>query len=174
MKIDEQIEKWAHMLDESFNKMSEEEKIESKALPKDENTKFKFGDVFTSDLDTNDKVLEIFDAIWPKWYDYFSSTIGREKDLELEGRQRDVDDWDVWRISVEDCYDGIENMVHIMFEDIFETYADDAETTLKEIIDDQISRFIDGAADNISTDELEEKGVCIYKGRMHWGGRYPG
>ena len=43
------------MLDESFNKMSEEEKIESKALPKDENTKFKFGDVFTSDLDTNDK-----------------------------------------------------------------------------------------------------------------------
>ena len=124
------------MLDESFNKMSEEEKIESKDLPKDENTKFKFGDVFTSDLDTNDKVLEIFDAIWPKWYDYFSSTIGREKDLELEGRQRDVDDWDVWRISVEDCYDGIENMANIMFEDIFETYADDAETTLKEIIDD--------------------------------------
>ena len=98
------------MLDESFNKMSEEEKIESKTLPKDENTKFKFGDVFTSDLDTNDKVLDIFDAIWPKWYDYFSSTIGREKDLELEGRQRDVDDWDVWRISVEDCYDGIENV----------------------------------------------------------------
>ena len=124
------------MLDESFNEMSKEEKIESKVLPKDENTKFKFGDVFTSDLDTNDKVLEIFDAIWPKWYDYFSSTIGREKDLELEGRQRDVDDWDVWRISIEDCYDGIENMVHIMFEDIFEIYADNTETTLKKIIDD--------------------------------------
>lgn len=56
MKIDEQIEKWAHMLDESFNKMSEEEKIESKALPKDENTKFKFGDVFNPNLDTNNKI----------------------------------------------------------------------------------------------------------------------
>ena len=45
------------MLDESFDKTSEKEKAEAKALPKDENTKFKFGDVFTSDLDTNDKVL---------------------------------------------------------------------------------------------------------------------
>ena len=90
------------MLDESFDKMSEEEKVEAKALPKDENTKFKFGDVFTSDRDTNDKVLKIFDAIWPKWYDYFSNAISREKDLELEGQRRDVDDWDVWRISVEE------------------------------------------------------------------------
>ena len=174
MKIDAQIEKWAHMLDESFDKLSENEKVEAKALPKDENTKFKFGDVFTSDVDTNDKVFEIFNTIWPKWYDYFSNIIAKEKDLELEGRRRDVDDWDVWRISVEDCYGGIDNMVDIMFEDIFETYGDDVETTLKKIIDDQITKFIDKASENISLDDLEDKGVCIYKGHMHWGGYYPG
>lgn len=78
----------------------------------------------------------MFDAIWPKWYDYFSNAISKEKDLELEGRQQDVDDWDVWRISLENCYGGIDNMVNLMFEDIFETYDNDTETTLKEIIDD--------------------------------------
>ena len=174
MRIDAQIEQWAHMLDESFDKTSEKEKAEAKALPKDENTKFKFGDVFTSDLDTNDKVLQIFNAIWPKWYDYFSNAISREKDLELEGQRRDVDDWDVWRISVEDCYGGIDNMANIMFEDIFEAYGDDAETTLKKIIDDQITSFIDRAGENISLDDLEDKGVCIYKGHTHWGSYHPG
>ena len=162
------------MLDESFSKMSEEDKVEAKTLPKDENTKFKFGDVFNPNLDTNSKIQKMFDAIWPKWYDYFSNAISKEKDLELEGRQQDVDDWDVWRISLENCYGGIDNMVNLMFENIVETYDNDTETTLKEIIDDQITRFIDEAGENISLEDLEDKGVCIYKGHMHWGGYYPG
>ena len=174
MKRDLQIEQWAHMLDESFSKTNSSEATTENIIPKDENTKFKFEDVFTDSLDSDEKVEQMFDAIWPKWYDYFINTVNKEKDLELEGRRRDVDDWDVWRISVADCYGGVEKMIELMFDDLYGRWDNSKETTLKEIIDAEIERLVEEARDNISIDELEERGVCIYKGHMHWGGHYPG
>lgn len=116
----------------------------------------------------------MFDTIWPKWYDYFINTVDKEKDLELYGRRRDVDDWDVWRISVADCYGGVEKMIELMFDDLYGRWDNSKETTLKEIVDAEIEHLVEEAGDNISIDELEDRGVCIYKGSMHWGGHYPG
>jgi len=44
------------MLDESFSKTNSSEATTENIIPKDENTKFKFEDVFTDSLDSDEKV----------------------------------------------------------------------------------------------------------------------
>jgi len=165
MKVDRQIEHWAHMLDESFRKTS---------LPKDESTKFKFGEVFTDDLDSDKDIEKRFTEIWPGWYQYFLSRVAKEKDLELEGQRQDVDDWDVWRIPVSECYGSVQKMIELMFDDLYGRWDDSKVTTLKDIVDAEIDRLIENASDNITVEELEDRGICIHKGCKHWGGYYPG
>lgn len=167
---------WAHMLDESFDKRSEREKAEqTNPLPKDENTKFKIGDVFTDDvLNEKDGVKKIFDAIWPEWYDYFEDKIDKCERLEVNGLQRDVDDWDVWEINVEDCWISVENMADLMMEHVADEWNENEVATLKEIIDCEIAKFCESAPDECDIDTLERKGTRIYKGTRHSGGYYPG
>lgn len=164
------------MLDESFDKRSEREKAEqANPLPKDENTKFKIGDVFTSDvLKEKDGVEKIFDAIWPAWHEYFVNEIDKCEPLEIEGERRDVDDWDVWKINVEDCWDGVENMADLMMEHVADEWNENEVATLKEIIDCEIAKFCESAPDECDIDMLERNGTCIYRGTMHHGGYYPG
>lgn len=170
--MNDAVDFWAHMLDESFDKRSESEKIEqANSLPKDENTKFKIGDVFTLDvIEEKDGVEKVLDAIWPKWYDYFVNEIDKCEPLELEGARRDVDDWDVWKINVEDCWGGVENMVELMMEHISDEWDENKVTTLKDLIDYEIEVFCEQAAEECDLETLEREGTCIYRGRMHWGG----
>lgn len=169
-----QIEWLAHMLDEAFDKRSAEERAEASALPKSENEKFKFGEVFTDGLDAAE-IKELFTKIWPKWEDYVSKELDAEDPLELEGQRRDVDDWDVWKIHVTDCYEGGEDaMIDLMIDRIYDDFDEDKVVSLKEVVDFELDRLVEEAGEECDLETLERKGTCIWKGRMHWGGRYPG
>lgn len=173
MKNDTMIENWAHMLDEAFDK-SIDDKNEKSIMPKDENEKFRFGDVFVDDSESDESIENKFDEIWPKWIDYFEDKVDKLDTLKLEGRRRDVDDWDVWEIKVEDCYDGFDGMVDMMFDDFYGRWKDDDVKSLKEIIDFELDRLIEEAQNNCELDQLETHGKLLHKGQMHWGGYYPG
>ena len=160
---------WAHMLDESFN----EGQVPEAVMPKDENTKFKFGEVFTDDIETNEGIEKVFDEIWPGWLDYFTNEVEKKDCLELQGRQRDVDDWDVWKVRVEDMYNGIDGMADAMFEDLYERWDAGKTTTLKEVVDTEIERLVDSIADGYDIGTLEANGQLIWKGHKHYGGPYP-
>lgn len=153
------------MLDEAFDKRSAEERAEAVAsqLPKSENEKFKFGEVFTDGLGATE-IKELFTKIQPKWEVYVSKRLEAEDPFELEGQRRDVDDWDVWKIDVIDCYEGGEDaMVDLMIDRIYDDFAEDKVVSLKEVVHFELDRLVEEAS----------KGPCIWKGHMHWGGRYP-
>lgn len=172
-KHDVHIEQWAHMLDEAFDKRSAAEIAEDNAtaFPKDENEKFNFSDIIVDGADA--KAIEsIFDEIWPKWFEYFNDKVEKEDYLELSGERRDVDDWDVWQISVEDCYNGMDNMADMMFDDIQERWHG-KHVSLKEVVDSELERLIDTAGDDIDLDTLKSNGKCIYRGAYRTGGHYP-
>ena len=172
MKNDMQIEQWAHMLDEAFDKRSAAEIAEDEdTFPKNENEKFNFSDVVADGIDA-DAIEKVFDEIWPKWYEYFNDQVEKEDYLELPGERRDVDDWDIWQISVEDCYNGMDNMADMMFDDIQERWHG-KQVSLKEVIDAELKRLIDTAGDNIDLDLLKRNGKCIYQGSYRTGGYYP-
>ena len=167
------IQYWATMLNEAFDKRSDNEKAEN-AFPADENAKFTFEEVFTDDIDDPKKVEQVFDKIWPKWSSYFENQVGKEDYLELEGQRRDVDDWDVWKIRVEDCYGGMEEMIDMMFDDLPSRWDNNhSQVTLKEIVDTEIKRLIDEAGEKCDLDTLERNGQCIYRGSYRTGGAYP-
>ena len=177
MKTDSNIEFWAHMLDEAFDKRSDNEKKAAEAdMPADENTKFKIGEVFTDDIVDSEDIEKVFDKIWPNWYGYFTDKVEKHPMLKIEGERKDVDDWDVWEISLKDCYHGIDSMVDLMFDDLFGRWPDNKETTLKEIIDTEFERLLEKAQAGEACDleHLEQHGYCIHKGCMHYGGYYPG
>ena len=174
MKENEQIQTWAHMLDEAFDKRTSSEVAEDNALPKDQNEKFIFNDVFSND--DNDKEIEQkFDAIWPKWWNYFVSEVDRIGELDIQGERKDVDDWDMWKIALDDIYVSTENMADNMFEELNnDGEYDDKEVTLKQLIDDAIQKMVDEAPQYCDLDMLKNHGRCVYRGHMHWGGHYPG
>ena len=167
------IESWAHMLDEAFDKPIGEVD-ESLKMPKDENEKFRFGDVFIEDLIDDESFENKFDEIWPNWLGYFQDKLDKFDKLRIEGTQRDVDDWDVWEIRLEDCFGGIDRMVDMMFDDFYGRWNDNDVKSLKEIIDTEFERLAEEAQSNCDPDYLEKYGKLIHKGKMHWGGYYPG
>lgn len=175
MKTDPMIEHWAHMLDEAFDKEALDGKKE-KVLPKDQNEKFKFNEVFPPiDAMNAEEIEHIFDAIWPKWLDYFNDEVDKTEEIDITGAQRDVDDFDEWKIKIEDVYGNVDGMVDNMFKNLEETHMYDNETmTLKELIDSELERMAESAPEYCDPDTLKDHGRCVYRGKLHWGGRYPG
>lgn len=158
---------WAHMLDESFNK----NEIASLAHPSNKDEKFKVEDVFSAEanakLDT-DKALEDFlSSIWPEWEDYFRK--GVEEVIEVEGAQKDVDDWDEWKISIADLNGGYENCKSMLFDDLFNDFTG-VECSLKELLDMELEKLAETEYD---LNTLENFGTCTYRGHYHTGGYYP-
>lgn len=167
MNYHNQIHFWAHMLDESFTNHFDEK------LPKDENEKFKFGEVFTTDVfskyDSDETFNDFLCKIWPKWEEYFQMAIS--ENIEVEGAQIDVDDWDKWTISIEDLNGGYDQCLSILFEKFGNgSIKDDYICSLKDIIDMCVEELADTEYD-MST--LEKYGELIYKGHYRTGGYYP-
>ena len=165
------IDVWAHMLDECSNEKSLTEDVAAgntqDALPKDENTKFRFSDVLRDGATAKELEL-VFDAIWPKWANYFDDIVSKEDVLEVPGKRNDIDDWDAWEISVEDCYGGMDEMPDYMFDNLQERWPKDKVVTLKEVIDAEARRLIDSATDDISLETLERYGRCTYSGSSRY------
>lgn len=153
------IDFWAHMLDESFRKMDSE-----RLYPKDENEKFKFGDVFTPDVLENQKKLEeVLGTIWPNWDAYVEDEAYESPDLSVSWDQTAPDDYDVYKISTVDCYGGIENVVQAFLDNLDE--IDKNKTySLKEIVDLALDMTFENALDSISDRKIREYGTRIYKG----------
>ena len=166
MNYNNQIHFWAHMLDESF---VDEFTVK---LPKDENEKFKFGEVFTDDvyskLDTDEAFNKFLCKIWPKWEDYFYDAVS--KDIEVEGERIDVDDWDIWTIAIEDLNGGYDVCVSKLFEKIANDFKDDYVGSLKDIIDICVE---DLASVGYDMSTLETYGKLKHKGEYRTGGYYP-
>lgn len=167
MNYNNQIHFWAHMLDESF---TDDFTVK---LPKDENEKFKFGEVFTADVyskfDTDEAFNDFLCKIWPKWEEYFYNAISET--IEVEGEQTDVDDWDVWKISIEDLNGGYDQCVSILFEKLGNgSIQDDYIGSLKDIIDICVEDLADTEYD-MST--LKRYGSLKHKGQYRTGGYYP-
>lgn len=166
MNYNNQIHFWAHMLDESF---VDEFTVK---LPKNENEKFKFGDVFTDDvyskLDTDEEFNKFLCKIWPKWEDYFYSAVSEI--IEVEGKRTDVDEWDEWAISIKDLNGGYDKCVSILFEKLGDgSIKDDYIGSLKNIID----ACVEDLADEYDISTIERNGQLIHKGQYHTGGYYP-
>lgn len=168
---DTYIESLAHMLDESFNKIDDNNEM---ALPKDENTKFKFSDVIADGM-AGKKLDELFTKIWPDWDYYVQDRIDKIGDVEVYGQQTDVDDWDVWKISISDVYGGVDGFVEFILDDLQERWPADKSTTLKEIIDAEIERLADPAEaqEHCDSNMLENNGVLVHKGQYRIGYDYP-
>lgn len=148
------------MLDESFKKMDSE-----RLFPKDENEKFKFKNVFTPEVLSNQtKLQEVLDTIWPNWDGYIQDEVDRSEPLEVNGQQTDVDDWDVYEISVEDCYGGIEEVIQTVLDNL-DDFDKNKVLSLKEILDLSLQMAFDNAFDNVSSETLYEYGRQIWSGR---------
>lgn len=148
------------MLDESFKKMDSE-----RLFPKDENEKFKFENVFTPEVLSNQtKLQEVLDTIWPNWDRYIQDEVDRSEPLEVNGQQTDVDDWDVYEISVEDCYGGVEEVIQTVLDNL-DDFDKNKVLSLKEILDLSLQMVFDNALDNVSSETLYEYGRQIWSGR---------
>lgn len=154
---------WAHMLDEAFDKRSDAEKLADTGLPEDENVKFTFGDVFPEgiDLDDAEKTLS---TVWPKWRDYLEDKIDRTPAIEVEGQQRDVDDWDLWKIDPIKCFDSVDTMIDIAVELLPESFTLDETVTMKSVVDRLCEILVDNAGEYCDLDRLQDYGQCIYEG----------
>ena len=172
MKNDIQIEQWAHMLDEAFDKRSDAEKNKDAALPSGKDAKFDFTTVIPDGMSAED-IEKTFDEIWPDWFEYLDASINSLPALELEGQQRDVDDWDVWKIEVANVYKGgSDTFADLVIDDIQERWHGKT-TSLKEIIDTELERLVEEIPNEIELQALEDRGECIHKGSYHTGGYYP-
>lgn len=148
------------MLDESFKKMDSE-----RLFPKDENEKFKFRNVFTPEVLSNQtKLQEVLDTIWPNWNEYIQDEVDRSEPLEVNGQQTDVDDWDVYEIRVEYCYGGIEEVIQTVLDNL-DDFDKNKVLSLKEILDLSLQMAFDNALDNVSSETLREYGRLIWSGR---------
>jgi hypothetical protein len=71
--------------------------------------------------------------IWPTWEKYFINAVS--KYIEVEGERKDVDDWDIWKISIEDLNGGYINCKSILFENIVNDFECSYIGSLKDMID---------------------------------------
>ena len=120
------------MLDEAFSGSDE-----SPFRPKDENEKFVMERLFPGETYgemTVEQTSKLFSEIWPNYWNYFCKEISKEP-IEVEGQRRDVDDWDVWKISLNGVYGSDEDIEEKMFEIIGEDFFDGKERSLKEVVD---------------------------------------
>lgn len=165
MQLDNQIYFWAHMLDESFiNDFNIK-------MPKNENEKFKYCEVFTDEVcftfDT-DHINDFLCKIWPNWEKYFKDSIAEV--IEVKGERTDVDDWDEWKISIEDLNNGYDNCKSLLFEKLLEQFPCNYVGSLKDMIDFCVDELAESEYDMRT---LNKYGQLLHKGHHRTGGYYP-
>lgn len=162
MKLDAQIYYWAHMLDESLK----EDNIGNTYLPKDENEKFKYSDIFTKELidslDTDKSMEDFLISIWPKWKEYFKDAI--QDEIEFDGARTSDDDWDTWKITIQNLNGGYDKCESILFDNLTDdTFFDQNYIgSLKDMFDIIIEKLAEAESD-FST--IEDYGYMSHKGR---------
>ena len=177
MKTDIQIEHWAHMLDEAFDKRNDAEKNDVKLLPKGVDEKFTFDDVFFSGPELDEKGIEkVFDEIDPKWINVLDDILNHDySDIEVVGQQYDVDDWDVWEISLKDAYHGgLDAIADYVIDAVYDGEQWSGKTvSLKEIFEDVVAQLAENVSSEIEISRLEDIGKLVHKGYKRYGGHYP-
>lgn len=172
--INRQVQYWAHMLDESFGDQNDN----NISLPKGKDAKFVVKNVFPDQMFKDDstenlkKVLERFTQIWPDWEKEINDYLNT--DQEIDGRQIDVDDFDVWKIYPAQFFNE-EDVANLLYDVLAGNEAkefQDKETTASEIID-VVCELLDEKLSNIDLSEIEDKGQCIWRGTYKTGGYYP-
>lgn len=100
---------------------------------------------------------------------YFEYVDG--KTAEVQGTQRDVDDWDEYSIPYESLMS--ENEFYEQLLDMVYNQYQEGQTISYDEMMDICDAMFDQAAEEYSPSNDDDE-FKTHTGRMHWGGRYPG
>lgn len=94
--------------------------------------------------------------------------------VQVDGQQRDVDDFDVWEVNFNNAI-GIDAFADAALDRLTDELEhvvgrEVTDMQLKKIVDQVFSEVAEHLEDNV---DIEQAGICVYKGKYHTGGYYP-